>query len=865
MPTPVEELGALFAPRYRIIREVGGGTAASVWVAEDTRHGREVAIKVLRKEYSAGFAAERFLQEIEIAARLQHPHIVPLLDSGEAGGHLYLVMPFVEGESLRQRLVREGRLPVADVIRIMSDVADALAYAHAKGVVHRDIKPDNILLAGRHALVTDFGVARAVSAATVEPRSLTGAVALGTPAYMAPEQAMAEQDIDPRADVYALGVVGYELLTGTPPFEGPTIQAVLTAHVLDAPTPVLEKRAETPAALAALTERCLAKARDERFATAEEVVRLLEPMATPSGGSTPASVMPVAPRASLLWPVVALVALVALAIAGYLARPRPAIAGFTEKQLTFTGSVHSSAISPDGQFLAFVADSAGSAYLMLQETRGGRAITLAHAGRMGHVTWSGDGAEIRAYAFDAGAVYIQTVPRLGGPVKLVKVSPWSVPSPDGNRVFDLPQGGLKMRVRNLATGAAISAPLEPGWWFSPPAWSADGRWVAAAAFRETGAGARLVVISAEDLRVAATLEDSVAIGTPAWDGRRHALFYLRGATGLMDLYRLELSGKGTIASAPVLVRAGLAVGSPDVDISFPGPVSVSADGTQLVYTLRHEWSNLAAVAFDDWSRGGSPTPLTAGSATYGLGRLSPDGRFFAAIRNETDGGTLQILPVGPGQALDLGRFPEGLGVSWSPDGKRVLAGILTPDSGIGVRIYTLADLTAQTRFYGGAGATPEWIDDTTLVAPRPGNRSLQILSLGSGAPRPLPGVNDTGWTLWPRRSPDGHSLVFAWNRGNGRQGLDVVDLRDGRGRQILAGIAKPLGWSQDGRLVFAARSTYLDDSVEVVGIPVDGGPVRALAHFPPDLDVLEVTPDGRRALLNMHGHQADTWLMHLSR
>src|SRR5262245_30795767 len=175
------ELQELLGSRYRLQRELGGGSMAAVYLAEDQRHGRSVAIKVLRPEYAATFAAERFLREIEIAARLQHPHIVPLLDSGEVGGNLYLVMPFIEGESLRVRLVREGHLAPGEVIRIVADVADALAYAHDKGIIHRDIKPDNILLAGRHALVTDFGVAKAVSAATLAPRELTIGVALGTP------------------------------------------------------------------------------------------------------------------------------------------------------------------------------------------------------------------------------------------------------------------------------------------------------------------------------------------------------------------------------------------------------------------------------------------------------------------------------------------------------------------------------------------------------------------------------------------------------------------------------------------------------------------------------------------------------------
>ncbi|HSB55553.1 MAG TPA: protein kinase, partial [Gemmatimonadales bacterium] len=764
----------------------------------------------------------------------------------------------------RQRLQREKQLPVGDVIRILSDVADALAYAHDKGVVHRDIKPDNILLAGRHALVTDFGVAKAVSIASAGPQAVTSGVALGTPAYMAPEQALAEPDLDQRVDIYALSVVGYELLTGAPPFDGPTPQAILTAHVLDAVPLLAERRSDVPAGLTTVIERGLAKQRTDRWPTAHELVHALEPLATPSGGSTPAGVPPVARRPSLLWLAVGVVVLAALAIGGYLARPPAPVTGFSESQLTFSGSVRSSAISPDGQFLAFVADSAGAAWLMVQETRGGRAIPLARAGRMGHVSWSGDGSEVRAFAYDAGASYLQTVPRLGGPSKLLKVSPWSVPSPDGTRIFDLPQGGMRVKIRNMVQGDSITAPLEAGWWFSPPVWSPDGRWVAAAAFQQTGAGARLVVMSATDLSTVVALEDSVALGTPAWDGRSRALYYLRGSTGLVDLYRLPLDRNGKGQAAPELVRAGLSVGSPDVHISFTSPVSISSDGTRLVYTQRHEWSNLGMVAFDDWKKGGTPTPLTTGSARFKYSRISPDGRKVAVIREQTDGATLQLLPLGPGQPEDVGRFHEGLGLAWAPNGQRILICIVEPDSGIGIRIYNLGDLTAQTRFYGGTGATPEWLDDSTLVAPRPGNRSLQLLPLDGRPPRLMPGVDTTGWMLWPRRSPDGRYVVYAWNAGRNRQDVQLLSLRDSTSRELASGIMDPIGWSSDSRQVYLSSSQYLDDADKIVVISIAGGAARPVAEFPPDLEVLEVTPDGRRAVLNMQQHQSDAWMMRLN-
>ena len=205
-------------------RELGQGGMATVYLAEDLRHHRKVALKLLRPELAATLGPDRFLREIQIAAQLQHPHILPLLDSGEVDGFLYYVMPYVDGESLRARLARQGELSVAEAARVLREVADALSYAHERGVVHRDIKPDNVLLSGRHALVTDFGVAKAVSEATGRQALTTAGVALGTPTYMAPEQATADPHTDHRVDLYALGATAYELLTGRPPFVAPTAQ-----------------------------------------------------------------------------------------------------------------------------------------------------------------------------------------------------------------------------------------------------------------------------------------------------------------------------------------------------------------------------------------------------------------------------------------------------------------------------------------------------------------------------------------------------------------------------------------------------------------------------------------------------------------
>ena len=271
----LEQLKRAVADRYRVEDEIGRGGMATVYRAHDLKHDRSVALKVLRPELAASLGPERFLREITLTARLDHPHILALLDSGEADGLLYYVMPFVEGESLRARLEREKQLPLDDALRIAREVADALSYAHQHGIVHRDIKPENILLARGHARVADFGIARAVTAAGGQTLTETG-LAVGTPAYMSPEQAGGEREIDARTDVYSLGAVVYEMLVGQPPYTGATAGAIMARKAME-PVPSLRVVRETvPAPVEQAVTRALAKVPADRFGTAQEFAEALD-------------------------------------------------------------------------------------------------------------------------------------------------------------------------------------------------------------------------------------------------------------------------------------------------------------------------------------------------------------------------------------------------------------------------------------------------------------------------------------------------------------------------------------------------------------------------------------------------------------
>jgi hypothetical protein len=405
------------------------------------------------------------------------------LDSGEADDFLFYVMPYIEGQSLRDKLAKEGELPIGEAVRILRDVADALTEAHAHGVVHRDIKPENILLRGRHALVTDFGVAKAVSEATGIEKLTTAGVALGTPAYMAPEQAVADPHLDHRVDIYALGAVAYELVTGRPVFMGTTPQMVLSAHVADAPEPVTKHRETVPPALESVIMRCLEKKPADRWQSAEDLLPQFEALATPSGGITPTATAPVqAVRSTARNPV--LLGAVAVAVAAIVAGalwmrlgssvPQPLVVGQTT-QLTFAPGLElDPAISPDGKWIAYVEGPFGQMHVYVRPVAAGRAVDVSEGlpGNHRWPQWSPDGTQILFQA--QGAAYV--VPPTGGTVRRIaeRSAAGGVSSPswarDGRRIAFAVGGSIMVASVDGAESRHVASDFEPHSF----KWSPDG-------------------------------------------------------------------------------------------------------------------------------------------------------------------------------------------------------------------------------------------------------------------------------------------------------------------------------------------------------------------------------------------------------
>jgi hypothetical protein len=495
VPAP---LAAAFLPQYRLQRELGAGGMATVYLAQDVRHERDVAIKVLRRDLASVIGADRFIAEIRTTAHLRHPHILPLFDSGAVDGLPFYVMPFVDGESLRRRL-RQGPMPIAEAVGILREVADALAHAHASGVIHRDVKPDNVLLSGRHVFLADFGVARAIAAHVTDDQTVTGtSVMVGTPAYMAPEQVTAAA-VDHRSDIYAFGVMAYELLTGAPPFDG-TRQDVVTAHLTQSPVPLTTLRRETPATLASAVMRCLHKRPDQRWQRIDDLLPVLDGAAVGDGAVT-------RPRTGALargrwWLVAAtVVAAIALAAGSYALRTRRTAStlavGKIVRVTTEPGLEMDPAISPDGRTIAYAAGIPGSMRIHVRQIAGGRMVPLTDdllTGGQRWPQWSSDGARI---LFHAGRTKL-AMRSLEGSGALVVVPAL---------------GGVARRITTTRShGAAIS-----------PSWSPDDRRIA------FGGVDGLYVTGAENAESPTLVAREVEVHSPAWspDGRRIA-FVSRG-------------------------------------------------------------------------------------------------------------------------------------------------------------------------------------------------------------------------------------------------------------------------------------------------------------------------------------------------
>lgn len=841
---PVAALNASLSGRYRIEREIGAGGMARVYLAEDLRHHRPVALKVMRRDVADSVGAERFLQEIEIAARLQHPNILPLLDSGEADGRVFYVMPYVEGSSLRERLDREGELPVSEAARILVEVADALSYAHGQDVVHRDVKPENVMISGRHALVTDFGVARALAAGAEADRMTMLGRAVGTPAYMAPEQAAADPHVDHRADIYSLGVLAYELLTGRPPFSGRTAQEILAAQVTETPEPVSKLRPGVPLELEEVILRCLAKRPADRWQSAEEIRARLEPLATPGAGTTPTSLAPVRAAQSGSWKkaaaalvavgaVVAVVALWGTGLGSWIGAGGgsdiPLTLGQATRLTAESGLETHPDISPDGSLVVYAAGEATRMRLYIRPVMGGRTISLTEASSAFEFQprWSPDGTRILFLTPDGAYVASAlggTAQRIAGPAgaagpfssygagegeMALNAAAWS---PDGGRVF-LARGG-ELSILDLAAGTeepltTLSYELHSCDWSPGGDWIActSGNWEAIVPGRTYGniAPSAVILVHTEDGRVREITDRSALNESPVWSPDGRLLYFVSNRQGPRDVYAVEIGDDGSPRAEPRRMTTGLDAQS----------IAFSGDGRRLTYVSYQARANLWSLPIPPSGEvvdAGTATRLTSENQIVESMRVSWDDRWLLYDSNLHGSADVFRIPVGGGTPERLTEHPaDDFAPDLSPDGRELV-------------------------FHS-------W---------RTGSRDIFVQPVAGGPAQQL--TDSPFQESYPVWSPDGNAVAFydQWQEEGEPRGLFVVR-RDDSGAwgepELVRHGTYTVSWAPDAS--FIAYS--MDGVIEV--IPPGGGEPRVVYRAgsdDPDPERVIVSDDGRTLYFKSH-------------
>jgi Tol biopolymer transport system component len=899
-------LKSALADRYHIEHELGSGGMATVYLAEDVKHHRQVAVKVLRPELAAALGPERFLREIEIAAALHHPHILPLYDSGSAaaqqGGSpdfLFYVMPYVEGESLRDRLEREKQLAIDDALQIAREVADALSYAHSRGVIHRDIKPENILLESGHAVVADFGIARAVDVAGGERLTETG-IALGTPTYMSPEQAAGSKDLDGRSDLYSLGCVLHEMLAGQPPFTGPTVESVVHQHLSAEPPSVTAIRPSVPGWVAAALERSLAKTPADRFNPVAQFGEAISPRASVTGDMQP---VPAPSSRRWLVPGIAAAALL-IVIAVVLVRmlgPTPiSITTSNIRAVTSEpGLEFHPAISPDGEEVAYVAGTIANPRLVVRSTHdvgsgGGLRLGEDVSGLHWLPRWAPDGSSLTFLACPTRTegqfrdCAWKEVGKLGGSAQTVSL-PWRgrwAWSRDGTRV-GFAVGFDSIFVYSVEDGETellgVNAATHP-WTPHSLAWSPDGRRIAYvngnSYWRNTlnVANASIWILDANGGDPVPVTDEMTMNVSPQWLPDSRHLLFVSNRDGPRGVYVVEVGPDGPRGPPRSLP------GSSD-----PHSISVSANGRRLAYARFPAAQNVWAIPIPQAGVASikDAVPVTEGNQLVEAHSLSRDGEwivFNSNLRGELDlykqrlaGGSQQ--PVA--DVVDHAFNPD-----WSPDGTEIVfygTRLGTAESYAEVLVVPADGGTPeQLTSYPGHDMNPKWSPDGLSIsfdsfgpqglgrggvsreAGLPGIWIVSRDSVGGAWGEPVP-LTDSGNCQTHDWAPDGGSLVCAvWQEGLARVSTDGEILWTFDPRTLgLQSFSFPR-FSPDGSRIYLITADETG-SRGVWWIPANlGDATKVVAFDEPSLTVHTMFTVGPEHIyLTIGKYESDIWVMDL--
>jgi serine/threonine-protein kinase len=824
MPEVTAQLKTALADRYVIERELGAGGMATVYLAHDVKHNRKVALKVLKPELAAVIGAERFLKEIEVTANLQHPHILPLHDSGEAGTFLYYVMPYVEGETLRDKMDREKQLSIEDAVETTRSVAAALDYAHRHDVIHRDIKPENILMHDGQPLIADFGIALAVSHAGGERLTETG-LSIGTPHYMSPEQAMGDREMDARSDVYSLGAMMYEMLTGDPPYTGSTAQAIVAKVITEKAAPVTAARPTTPPNVAASIDKALQKLPADRFLTAASFADALARPGWSTGAETVVGAAAAAGPRSKRWSKLVVpgvvVLLAATAVWGWLrpaSVPEGELIRFTvplppEQDLFENAFSPAIAVSPDGHSLVYSGVSPVERQLYLRRFDDLSVTPIPNTEGAYNPFFSPDGRWVGFVAADR----IKKVDLLGGPAltvtelgqgTLMAGAAWST----NDTIYFAHEIGEGLSKVAAAGGQPVPIVLPDTtklhWWPELLPGEKD-LLVSVFAFRgPEAAGFNVSSVAAVNLETGEVkpLVDDASFARYMASG--HLLVRMRDGSVVaapFDAERLELTGP----LLPVL---------DDVAATSANATHLSVSRNGVLSYLSGAGAGRTVVLVD---REGRETPLLTDARQYEDLRLSPDGKRLAIHVTETDEGDIWIHESETGTLSRLTFESENFYPVWTPDGRRIaytsrsegVAGLFwKPSDGSGAAERLLPG--DNFRFPGAFSP-----DGKLLIyretSPSSGFDIYAVPMDGERVPQPIlvTPLNEVS----PVLSPDGRWMAYVSDETS-RAEVYVRAFPQGGARWQVStdGGTEPV-WSRDGRELFYRSGPAL------MVAPIDAG------------------------------------------
>ena len=855
----IEPLRTTLADRYLLERELGSGGMATVYLARDLKHDREVALKVLRPDLAAILGRERFLNEVRLTARLDHPHIVTLIDSGESGGLLWYVLPFIRGESLRHRIHRERQMGLDEALAITRQVAGALDYAHQHGVIHRDIKPENIMLHEGEAMLTDFGIALAVSEAG-GTRITESGLSLGTPAYMSPEQATGDRALDARSDVYSLAAVLYEMLAGEPPHTGATAQALIARLITERPTPLRVIRDTVPGAVDAAVAKALAKVPADRFASAGQLAAALT--------AAPRVTAPAGRPRWLRQAAAGLGVLVAVALAVGVARLRPHAPGAPIK-LTTSGDILAAALAPDATHFAKTVrecDSTGRCLFGVVRQDLGTSGELRLADRFGSVSaleWSPDARQVLVYGTDStGRFGAFRVGALGGPVQFLGCCGTHFLT-TGDTVLQAGRdtaGAWRLRVITTADGLVRDGPSPgtPGQAvLATPA--PNGKLIAEIV--QKGDSSTLVIVDRRWARL-----DSIILPrryrSPFWDPRGDGVYLLETfsskSTALYSLERVSVNSRGQLGSPSTI--QGLAI--PELEsLAIVGP------SRTLLYVEGGQETSVTALTRDRAPSLDFESRVLRRSTGELGAYVSPDGRFLNVWTKPDHPGRLEltIVPFEGGQGTPI-PASEGpiVGFHWSWNS---LLRYTVRDATGRLTLYTFDPASGRARLVGPfpprAGLVPvgedqlAWIDDSAGTV---------VVGDTNGVERRRFAYPDFERNLWLKGSPDGRSvLTMQWSVDYDSLLFTTFAVADGEQRRIAGLLADHFGgdvhWEADGSIQVPLMETL--GSLAFYQLDSDGkhDPVRLGSHPVEGLLYYTFSRDGRRAVRVDMRRRGDAWMI----